>query len=115
MRACGGFWDGMMAIANDDEPEPLVTIEDVMVKDPDRSDWESFCGKYERPEDEEFMIDEVFMKDGELYANAVIEGDEETFRLYPLSENEFGRKGGFLKLTFAEGCIKYDENTCKKL
>jgi CubicO group peptidase (beta-lactamase class C family) len=115
MRACGGFWDGMMAIANDDEPEPLVTIEDVMVKDPDRSDWESFCGKYERPEDEEFMIDEVFMKDGELYANAVIEGDEETFRLYHLSENEFGRKGGFLKLTFAEGCIKYDENTCKKL
>ena len=115
MRACGGFWDGMMAIANDDEPEPLVTIEDVMVKDPDRSDWESFCGKYERPEDEEFMIDEVFMKDGELYANAVIEGDEETFRLYPLSENEFGRKLGFLKLTFAEGCIKYDENTCKKL
>jgi CubicO group peptidase (beta-lactamase class C family) len=115
MRACGGFWDGMMAIANDDEPEPLVTIEDVMVKDPDRSDWESFCGKYERPEDEEFMIDEVFMKDGELYANAVIEGDEETFRLYPLSENEFGRKGGFLKLAFAEGCIKYDENTCKKL
>lgn len=115
MRACGGFWDGMMAIANDDEPEPLVTIEDVMVKDPDRSDWESFCGKYERPEDEEFMIDEVFMKDGELYANAVIEGDDTTFRLYPMGENEFGRKGGFLKLTFAEGCIKYDENTFKKL
>ncbi|MBO6061827.1 MAG: beta-lactamase family protein [Clostridia bacterium] len=115
MRACGGFWDGMMAIANDDEPEPLVTIEDVMVKDPDRSDWESFCGKYERPEDEEFVIDEVFMKDGELYANAVIEGDDTTFRLYPMGEKEFGRKGGFLKLTFGEGCLSYNEHTCKKL
>ena len=117
MRANGGFWDGMMAIARGEEPEPIVTIEEVMVKDPDKSNWESFCGKYEHAEDDEedLVIDEVFMKDGELYANAVIEGDDTTFRLYPMGEKEFGRKLGFLKLTFGEGCLSYDGHTLKKL
>ena len=116
VRAYLGYWDGMEEIARDREPESIVSIEDIAVKDPDKSKWESFCGKYEHPEDADFIVDEVFMKDGELHANAIDEdGDEMSFRLYPLGENEFGRKGGMLKLKFGDGCLMFDDHTCKKL
>ena len=56
------------------------------------------------------------MKDGELYANAIDDEDNElNFRLYPTGENEFGRKRGLLKLTFGDGCLMFDGHTCKKL
>ena len=115
MRACGGFWDGMMAIARDEEPEPIVCLDELVVKDPDKSNWESFCGRYEHPEDDDFVIDEIFMKDGELYASGDIYGDEASFRHYPIGENKFGRKGGMMELTVGEGFISYDGNTLKKL
>ena len=114
-RAYWGFEAGLEAIARDREPEPIVSIEDIAVKDPDKSKWETYCGKYEHPEDDDFIIDEVCMQDGELCAKAIIEGDETTFRLYPTGENEFGRKRGLLKLTFGDGCLTYDGLTCKKL
>jgi hypothetical protein len=105
----------MEAIARDKEPKPVVSIEDLAIKDPDKSKWESFCGKYEHLEDADFIVDEVFLKDGELHAKAIDEdGDEMSFRLYPIGENEFGRKGGMLKLSFSDGCLKYDDFTCKK-
>ena len=115
-RAGMGAWNGLRAIAADKEPEPIRTIEEIAVKDPDKSKWEGFCGKYEHPEDEDFFIDEVWLQDGELYARAVSdEYGEFSFRLYPLGENEFGRKSGMLKLTIGDGCVLYDEYTCKKL
>ncbi|MBR3381981.1 MAG: beta-lactamase family protein [Clostridia bacterium] len=115
-RAFLTFERGMRAVAKDKEPEPVITIEDIAIKDPDKSKWESFCGKYEHPEDADFMIDEVWMQDGELYARSIDEdGDEMSFRLYPIGENEFGRKDGMLKLTFGDGCVMYDDFTCKKL
>ena len=115
IRAFVRFWDGLQAIAMDKEAEPVVAIEDIAVKDPDRSRWESFCGKYEHPEDD-FAIDEVFMKDGELWANAFDEeGDGMTFRLYPIGEDEFGRKLGMLKVKFGDGCLMFSGHTCKKL
>ena len=116
VRAYMGYWDGMEAIARDKEPAPVVSIEDLAIMNPDKSKWESFCGKYEHPEDADFIVDEVWMQDGELYARAIDEdGDEMSFRLYPIGENEFGRKGGMLKLTFGDGCVMYDDFTCKKL
>ena len=116
VRAYLGYWNGMEAIARDKEPEPVVSIEDIAIKDPDKSKWESFCGKYEYPEDADFVVNEVFLKDGELHANALDEdGDEMSFRLYPIGENEFGRKGGLLKLKFGDGCLSFDDITCKKL
>ena len=94
----------------------MTCLEDIMVKDPDRSRWESFCGKYEHPEDADFIVDEVFMKEGELWAKAINdEGDDLTFRLYPIGENVFGRKRGFLKLTFGDNCLMFDDYVCKKL
>jgi CubicO group peptidase (beta-lactamase class C family) len=115
-RAYLSYWDGMEAAARDKEPEPVVSIEDIEIKDPDRSKWESFCGKYEHPEDGDFTIDEIYMEDGELYANAIDDEDDElNFRLYPTGENEFGRKRGLLKLSFGDGCLMFDGHTCKKL
>ena len=106
----------MEAIVRDKEPEPIVSIEDIALKSVDKSKWESFCGKYEHPEESDFIVDEVWMQDGELCARTIDEdGDEMTFRLYPIGENEFGRKGGMLKLTFSDDCVAYDDFTCKKL
>ncbi|MBQ2071031.1 MAG: beta-lactamase family protein [Oscillospiraceae bacterium] len=116
VRAYLGYWDGMEAIARDKEPEPIVSLEDIAIKNPDKSKWTSCCGRYEHPEDADFIVDEVFLKDGELHAKAIDEdGDEISFRLYPIGENEFGRKGGLLKLTFGDDCVIYDDFTCKKL
>ena len=115
-RAYWGFEEGMEDIARGTEPKPLISIEDIEIKNPDKSKWESFCGKYEHPENSDFIIDEIFMKDGELYASAIDdEGDSFTFRLYPIGENEFGRKRGMLDLKIGDGCLMFDDVTCKKL
>lgn len=115
-RAHWGLFNGLRAIAKGEEAKPIQTIEEIAVKNPDKSKWESYCGKYEHPEDADFIIDEVWLQDGELWAKSVDEdGDEMKFRLYPLSEDEFGRKGGMLKLKFGDGCLKFDDYTCKKL
>lgn len=121
IRAFARFWNGMQAIAADEEAEPVVSIEDIAIKAPDKSKWKSFCGKYEHPEDEDFVIDEVYMQDGELWIKAILSGEdyddqgEVSFRLYPIGENEFGRKRGMLRLTFDEGCLMMGDITCKKL
>ena len=121
VRAFARFWDGMRAIARGEEAEPVVSIEDIALKDPDKSMWEGFCGKYEHPEDEDFVIDEVFLRDGELRIRVILSGEvyddqgEVLFQLYPIGENEFGRKRGMLKLKFGDGCLMMDDITCKKL
>ena len=116
VRAHYGVFRGMRAAAREKEPDPIRTIEEIALPDPDRSEWESFCGKYECPEEEEFVIEEVFMKEGDLWAKAIDDEDDEIeFRLYPIGENEFGRKGGMLRLVFEEGSVKYIGHTCRKV
>jgi hypothetical protein len=117
IRAYLGFSQGLENIARDKEPEAFKTIEDIAVKDPDKSQWESFCGKYEHPEDAYFIVDEVWMQDGELWAKAIDDdGDELKFQLYPLSENEFGRKLGMVKIAFSEDSVTVNGGQpCKKL
>ena len=115
-RALIGFYNGIQKIARDKEADPVRTIEEITILNPDKSRWESFCGKYEHPEDADFIVDEVFMKDGDLHAKALDEdGDEFEFMLYPIGEDEFGRKGGMLNLKFGDGCLMFDDLTCKKL
>jgi CubicO group peptidase (beta-lactamase class C family) len=116
-RAFEGYWDGLQAVAADKEPAPVRSIEELAIQNPDKSQWESFCGKYEHPEDADFLIDEVWMQDGELYAKALDDdGDELKFRLYPLGENEFGRKLGMVKIAFGEdGVTVNGGQPCKKL
>ena len=116
IRAHDGLFIGMRDVATGKEPAPIRSIEELAIQNPDKSKWESFCGKYEHPEDADFIIDEVFLRDGDLYANAIDDdGDDLSFRLYPLGENTFGRKMGMVKLTFTEGSITVNGVTCKKL
>ena len=115
-RAGLGAWNGLRTIAADKEPAPIRTIEEIAIQNPDKSKWESFCGKYEHPEGAELIVDEVYMKDGELYAKAIDDdGDGLEFMLYPIGENEFGRKRGMLDLKFGDGCLMFGDFTCKKL
>ena len=115
-RALKGFWDGIQKLSRGEAADPIRTIEEIAVQHPDKSNWESFCGKYEHPEDSDFFIDEVAMKDGELWAKAIDDdGDDITFRLYPIGENEFGRKGGMVKISFKDGCVCVSGGApCKK-
>ena len=116
IRGYDSFYNGVSDITRDREPKPIQTIEDIALKNPDKSMWESFCGKYEHPEDADFIVDEIFMQGGELWAKAIDDdGDELEFRLYPIGENEFGRKGGMLKLKFGDGCLMFGDFTYKKL
>ena len=116
-RAHWGFYKGLRALAKGKEAEPIRTIEELAVQNPDKSQWESFCGRYEHPEDADFLVDEIWMQDGELYAKTIDDdGDEMQFRLYPLGENEFGRKGGMVKITFKDGCVTVGGGQpCRKL
>ncbi|MBR6006158.1 MAG: beta-lactamase family protein [Clostridia bacterium] len=116
VRGLDSFETGMREIARDKEPKPVTCIEDLAGEDTDRSKWTSFCGRYERPEDGGFAIDEVCLKEGDLFAKAFDDdGDEFEFKLYPIGESKFGRKGGMIELTFGDGCLTYINKTCKKL
>ena len=85
------------------------------IADADKADWDAFCGRYEQ-RIEGFPLEEVFLEDGKLYAR--IAGEEEgdsTYQLYPIGEKTFGRKGGFAKIVFGDGCLTVSGITCKKL
>ena len=110
------FFEGIRSIAKGEEPGPITSIEDLAVRDPDRSGWESFCGKYEKTGDDALYIEEVFMKNGDLYLRAIadLRGSYE-LKLYPLGENVFGIKRYAFPIEFGDGCIKYLGESCKKL
>ena len=57
---------GLHAVAADQEPKPVLSVEEIAVKDSDKKDREAFCGKYEKPDDEIF-VDEVYMSKGDLF------------------------------------------------
>ena len=114
-RAYNGFVTGLDAIIRGEEPEPLTALEDIAIAEPDRTNWESFCGKYEM-NDEDLMIEEVFLKDGELFAAVLDElGGKDIVRLYPIGDNVFSRKAGMAKLTFRDGVMMINDLPSKKL
>ena len=115
-RAGEAFFPAMSAIGRGEEPQPLTTVEDITVKDPDKSKWESWCGKYEAFPDDEFYISEVSLRDGALWANVVTDmGCEYETRLYPIGENTFGVKEAEDEIEFGDGCFVSDGETHKKL
>ena len=114
-RAYNGFVTGLDAIISGEEPKPLIALEDIAISEPDRTNWESFCGRYEM-NDEDLVIEEVMLKDGELFASVLDDlGGKEIVKLYPLGDNVFGRKAGMAKLTFREGVMMINDLPCKKL
>ena len=113
-RGGDAFFPAMSAIGRGEEPNPLTCIEDITVKEPDKTGWESYCGKYEPDPDDDY-IDEIFMKDGELYAKVVTDMRYryET-KLYPLEGNTFGIKEYDVEIAFSDGCMSCDGETVRK-
>ena len=95
--------------------ELFQTAEEDLAGTPGRGRLKVLCGKYEHPENAEICVDEVFMQDGKLYAKFLGDDGEFTSQLYPIGKKTFGRKGGFVKILFGEGCLTIDGITCKKL
>ena len=113
-RGGDAFFPAMSAIGRGEEPKPLTCIEDITVKEPDKTGWKSFCGKYEPDPDDDY-IDEIFMKDGELYAKVVTEmGYHYETKLYPLEGNTFGIKEYDVEIAFSDGCMICDGETVRK-
>ena len=94
--------------------ELFQTLEEDLAEDADRSDWESFCGKYEQRL-EDFPLEEVFLREGKLYGKLAGEDGGKTCQLYPIGERTFGRKGGFAKIVFGENSLTVNGTVCKKL
>ncbi|MBQ3487195.1 MAG: hypothetical protein IJA71_02815, partial [Clostridia bacterium] len=85
------------------------------VRDPDRSGWTAFCGKYETDPDDD-CIAEVCLKDGDLWATIVSDmGAAYAWKLYPLGENTFGFKEDETEITFVENGFTCDGELHKKL
>ena len=103
-KAYDAFISGMRAVATDREPEPIRTVEELAVREPDRSEWESFCGKYDF-DHWDYRVDEIFMKNGELYIRLFYKDVGSTLKLYPLGETVFGLKPFFGDITFGDGTL----------
>ena len=95
--------------------EIFQNAEEELSEDAGKRGWKAYCGKYER-NIEDFQLDEIFMKEGKLYAKVIDAEEVETvYTLYPIGKRTFGRKGGFIKIVFGEDCLTIDGVTCQKL
>ena len=85
------------------------------IKNPDKSKWESYCGKYET-NCKDFKLKEVWMKDGDLYGRASNEVSRNfKFKFYPVGDNVFGRRDGVARVAFGEDHYIVDGITCTKI
>lgn len=115
-NASYAFYEGMRAIARDKEPQPIRTLEERMEQNPDKSAWESFCGKYAHEEGNTFYPEEVYLRDGELYVKWMrTPGDGFNWKLYPLGDNEFGIKKFDFTISFSEGQLTCFDEVYKRL
>ena len=113
-RAYQTFFAGMKALARGGEPEPVRSIEELAVPDPDKSGWEAFCGKYDYAISS-FRLEEIVLRDGALYGKAVYNDRPLTLRLYPLGENSFGVKDLDADITFGDGTLTLYGKTGNKV
>lgn len=94
----------------------ISSIHDIEIKNPDKTSWEKYCGKYEMLIDD-FHLEEVFIKDGDLYAKVIDreDGKDLICRLIPIGPNKFGRLWGMVQITFCDDCLIIDNKKCKKI
>lgn len=115
-HAAQAFFEDMRAIARGEEPQPIRTLEERMVQNPDKSAWERFCGKYAHEEGDTFYPDEVYLRDGDLYVKWMRgHGAGFHWKLYPLGDNEFGIKKFDFTIRFGEGQLTCFDEVYKKL
>lgn len=111
-RAYAAFRIGMEAIVRDEEPRPVLGLEELTVQDSNHSNWEELCGSYEW-KDEQI---ELYLQDGELYLRfRGAWGIGASSRLYPLGEKRFGVKEYSGDFVFGENCLCFLGVTGKKL
>ena len=105
------FIEGLRDIIRGKEPRPVRTLEERMVQNPDKSAWESFCGRYAHEADDNFYPDEVYLRDGELFVKWMRgHGAGFDWKLYPLGDHEFGLKKFDFTIRFGDGTLTcYDE------
>ena len=103
-RAWQSFSRGLKAITRDKEPGRVRNIEELAIQNPDKSGWAALCGKYDYAIGD-FRIEEIFLQDGELYAQANDDGRALELRLYPLGEKTFGIKDLDADLALSDGTL----------
>ena len=110
------FLEGIRDIARGREPRPVRTLEERMIRDPDKSAWESFCGRYVHEEGDSFYPEEVYLRDGDLYVKWMRgHGAGFHWKLYPLGDNTFGIKKFDFTIRFGEGTLTCFDEVYKKL
>ena len=94
----------------------LGGVFDHIVENPDRSCWDSFCGKYQRLDDER-RIYEIDRVGDDLYYHFTSPeaGERVDFRLYPVGGAEFGINEDDFTLVFSDGGMTIDGRACRKL
>lgn len=94
----------------------LGEVFDHLLSDPDKSEWDAFCGRYRHPEDVR-RIYEISKKDDNLYYHFVNPDNGMIFdlRMYPIGEKTFGISEDDFELVFSDNCLTLNELVCKKL
>ena len=94
----------------------LDALLDDVVKDPDKTNWPAFCGRYELPI-KDHRVYEVSLKDGDLRLRFVnTEGKPMDLKLYPLDKGAFGLLWGDDRIAFTPDAMVLDgEVVCPKL
>ena len=94
----------------------LDALLDIVVKDPDKTNWPAFCGRYELPI-KDHRIYEVSLKDGDLRLCFVnTEGKPMDLKLWPIGPDSFGLMWGDDRITFTPDAMVLDGDVvCKKL
>ncbi len=94
----------------------LDALLDEVVKDPDKTNWPAFCGRYELPI-KDHRVYEVSQKDGDLYLHFTnTEGKQMDLKLWPIGPDTFGLLWGDDRITFTPDAMVLDGDVvCKKL
>ncbi len=94
----------------------LDALLDEVVKDPDRTNWPSFCGRYELPI-KDHRVYEVSSKGEDLYLRFMnTEGKPMDLKLWPVGQDVFGLMWGDDRIAFTPDAMVLDgEVVCKKL
>ena len=94
----------------------LDALLDIVIQDPDKTNWPAFCGEYELPI-KDHRIYEVSLKDGDLYLHFVnSEGEPMDLKFWPIGPDAFGLLWGDDRVTFTPDAMILDgEVVCKKL
>ena len=93
----------------------LSDVFDHVIKNPDRSKWDSFCGRYQRTDDPD-RIYEIDRKGDDLYYHFVnLKGTHFDLRLFPIGEDTFGINEDDFTLVFSDGEMTLDGVACRKL